>query len=118
METLVDDVGSFPLPDYVNSGVFEDAYRAARKAIIDGKRLDGDEFLLNNFSRIVMGSLAKKVEAGLDVVNYPQHYDMRKQVADAVRESMNEGTYLVSQERVVLPEVRVISDGAKELCEK
>jgi 5-methyltetrahydropteroyltriglutamate--homocysteine methyltransferase len=118
METLVDDVGSFPLPEDVSGGVFEEAYRAARKAIIDGKRLDRDEFLLNNFSRIVMGSFAKKVEAGLDVVNYPQHYDMCKQVADAIRESMNEGTYLVNQERAVLPEVRAISDEAKELCEK
>ena len=117
METLVDDVGSFPLPEHADNGVFEEAYRAARKAIIEGKRLDRDE-LLNNFRRIVMGSFVKKIEAGLDVVNYPQHYDMEKQVADAVRESMNEGTYLVSQERAVLPEVRVISDDAKRLCEE
>jgi len=117
METLVDDVGSFPLPEHADNGLFEEAYRAARKAIIEGKRLDRDE-LLNNFRRIVMGSFVKKIEAGLDVVNYPQHYDMEKQVADAVRESMNEGTYLVSQERAVLPEVRVISDDAKRLCEE
>jgi len=118
METLVDDVGSFPFPEYVDSGVFEKAYRAARKAIIEGKRLDKDEFLLNNFSRVVTGSFVKKVETGLDIVNYPQHYDMEKQVADEVRESMNEGTYLVNPERAILPEVRVIGDEAKRFCEE
>ncbi|HVP16861.1 MAG TPA: hypothetical protein VMT42_05815 [candidate division Zixibacteria bacterium] len=118
METLVDDVGSFPLPEYADSGLFEEAYRAARKAIIEGKPVDRDEFLLNNFSRIVIGSFLKKVEAGLDVVNYPQHYDMEKQVADAVRESMNQGTYLVNQEHAMLPEVCVIGDEARRLCEE
>lgn len=118
MESLVDDVGSFPLPDYANSRVFEEAYRAARKAIIGGERLNEDEFLLKNFSRIVMDSFRKKVEAGLDVVNYPQHYDMEKQVADAVRESMNEGTYLVDQEHAILPEVVLLGDEAKKLYEE
>ena len=118
METLVDDVGSFPLPERAGSGGFEEAYRAARRAVIGGKCLDRDELLLNDFSRIVVGSFVKKVEAGLDVVNYPQHYDMVRQVADAVREAMNEGTYLVSQERAVLPEVCVIGDEAKRLCEE
>jgi 5-methyltetrahydropteroyltriglutamate--homocysteine methyltransferase len=118
MVTLVDDVGSFPLPTYADSRLFEEAYRAARKAIIEGKRLEEDEFLLNNFSRIVIGSFMKKVEAGLDIVNYPQHYDMDRQVADTLRESMNEGTYLISQERAVLPEVCVINDEAKRLCEE
>jgi len=117
METLVDDVGSFPLPEYVDIAVFEEAYRAARKAIIEGKRPDKDE-LSKNFSRIVIDSFVKKAETGLDIVNYPQSYDMEKQVADAVRESMNEGTYLVNQERAILPEVCVIGDEAKRLCEE
>jgi 5-methyltetrahydropteroyltriglutamate--homocysteine methyltransferase len=118
MEPLVDDVGSFPLPDYASREVFDEAYRAARKAIIEGQRIDKDEFLSNNFSRIVIDSFRKKVETGLDVVNYPQHYDMEKQVADTIRESMNEGTYLVNQERAILPEVCLINDEAKKFCEE
>jgi len=118
METLVDDVGSFPMPKNVDSALFGEAYRAARKAVTEGRRFDKDEFLLNNFSRVVMGSFVKKVEAGLDVVNFPQHYDMEKQLGDVVRESMSEGTYLVNQERAVLPEVCLIRDEAKRLCEE
>ena len=117
MEALVDDVGSFPLPQHADRKVYDEAYRAARKAIIDGRRPDRD-LLLNTFRKIVMDSFVKKIEAGLDVVNYPQHYDMEKQVADAVRESMNEGTYLVDQEHAILPEACVISDEAKRLYEE
>ena len=118
MATLVDDVGSFPLPANMDSKLFEEAYRTARKAIIEGKHLEKDEFLLNNFKQVVLDSFMKKVEAGLDVVNYPQHYDMHRQLADTLRESMNEGTYMISQERAVLPEVQVISGEAKRLCEE
>jgi 5-methyltetrahydropteroyltriglutamate--homocysteine methyltransferase len=118
MATLVDDVGSFPLPANTDSKLFEVAYRAARKAMVEEKRFEGDELLLNDFSRIVIDSFMKKVGTGLDVVNYPQHYDMHRQLADGLRESMNEGTYLIDEERAVLPEVRVINGEAKRLCEE
>ena len=118
MATLVDDVGSFPLPTNTDSKLFEEAYRTARKAIVEGRRLEKDEFLLNNFNRIVIDSFMKKVETGLDIVNYPQHYDMHRQLADVLKESMNEGTYLIDQERAVLPEVHVINSEAKRLCEE
>ena len=118
MATLVDDIGSFPLPANTDSRLFEEAYCTARKAIVEGRRLEKDELLLNNFNRIVMDSFMKKVETGLDIVNYPQHYDMHRQLADVLRESMNEGTYLIDQERAVLPEVYVINSEAKRLCEE
>jgi 5-methyltetrahydropteroyltriglutamate--homocysteine methyltransferase len=118
MATLVDDVGSFPLPAHTDSKLFEEAYRVARNAIIEGKHLDKDEFLLNNFNQVVIGSFMKKVEAGLDVINYPQHYDMHRQLADPLRDSMNEGTYLINTERAVLPEMHVIGGEAKRLYEE
>lgn len=106
------------MPTNTDSRLFEEAYRAARKAMIEGKQPEKDEFLLNNFTQVVIGSFMKKVEAGLDIVNYPQHYDMHRQLADTLRESMNEGTYLINQERAVLPEVHVINSEAKRLCEE
>jgi 5-methyltetrahydropteroyltriglutamate--homocysteine methyltransferase len=118
METLVDDVGSFPLPAKVDSKLFGKAYRTARKAMIEGKHHEIDEFVVKNFRAVIMDSFMKKVETGLDVVNYPQHYDMVGQLADAVRDSMNEGTYLIRQESAVLPEVSVICDEAKRVYER
>jgi len=51
-------------------------------------------------------------------VNYPQLYDMEKQLGDAVAESMNEGSYLVDRDRAILPEVCLIGDEARRLCEE
>jgi 5-methyltetrahydropteroyltriglutamate--homocysteine methyltransferase len=118
MPTLIDDVGSFPLPANIDVKLFEEAYRTARKAIIERKNLEKDEYLLKNFSRVVLSSFVQKIKAGLDIVNYPQHYDMHRQLADVVKDSMREGTYLIDQEHAVLPEIHVINVEAKRLCEE
>jgi 5-methyltetrahydropteroyltriglutamate--homocysteine methyltransferase len=118
MATLVDDVGSFPLPPNVDSKLFEEAYRTARKAIIDGKHLEKDEFLSCNFNQIVIGSFVKKIEAGLDIVNYPQHYDMYRQFAEPIHEVMKGGAYVVDKKQAFLPEMYVINQAAKQLSEE
>jgi 5-methyltetrahydropteroyltriglutamate--homocysteine methyltransferase len=118
MCTLVDDVGSFPLPHYVNRELFNKAYIIAREALIKGKDIRKDDFLLNNFYRVIIDSFRKKCQAGLDVVNYPQHYDMHKQFTDTIHKAMDKGTYLVDEKHAIIPEVQVISQEAKQLCEE
>jgi 5-methyltetrahydropteroyltriglutamate--homocysteine methyltransferase len=118
MDTLVDDIGSFPLPHSVNRDLFNRAYVLVRKAIVNGKDIRKDEFLLNNFYRIVIDSFRKKCQTGLDVVSYPQHYDMHKQFTDAIHEAMDKGTYLVDEKHAIIPEVHVIGQEAKQLCEE
>jgi len=118
MDVLVDDIGSFPLPLNIDRKMFERAYALARKAIIEGKSIEKDDFLLNNFYRIVVDSFKKKIDTGLDVVNYPQHYDIHKQFADVIHESMNKGTYIVEDKHAIIPEVKVIQKVAKEICEE
>jgi 5-methyltetrahydropteroyltriglutamate--homocysteine methyltransferase len=117
MDILIDDVGSFPLPPHVDGKVYEEAYRRAREAIVSRKGI-GKEGSLSTFSQVVIDSFRKKVKAGLDVVNYPQHYDMHRQVADVLRESMKEGTYLIDEQKAVLPEVHVIGCEAKNFYEE
>lgn len=118
MDTLADDVGSFPLPHYVDRESFNKAYVLAREALIRGKDIRKDDFLLNNFYRVIIDSFRKKCQAGLDVVNYPQHYDMHKQFTDTIHKAMDEGTYLVDEKHAIIPEVQVISQEAKQLCEE
>ena len=45
MDTLVDDIGSFPLPQDIKREAFSKAYRLARETIIQGKDITKDEFL-------------------------------------------------------------------------
>ncbi|MDH5451514.1 MAG: hypothetical protein OEX77_11600 [Candidatus Bathyarchaeota archaeon] len=71
--------------------------------------------MLNNFYQVIIDSFRKKLNAGLDVVNYPQHYDMHKQFADVVHNAMDKGTYIVDEKNAVIPEIYVIGEEAKRL---
>jgi 5-methyltetrahydropteroyltriglutamate--homocysteine methyltransferase len=117
MDIRVDDVGSFPLPRYLDRKVFDNAYILAREAIINGKDIRKDEFLLDNFYKIIVDSFRKKLDAGFDVVNYPQHYDMHKQFIDVIHDAMGTGTYIVAKKDAIIPEVYVIEEEAKRLNE-
>ena len=118
MNTLVDDIGSFPLPQNISKNLFNRAYVLAREAIINGKNIKKDELLLNNFYQVIMDSFRKKLNTGLDVVNYPQHYDMHKQFTDVIHTAMDKGTYVVDEKEAVIPEVHVIKEESKRLYEE
>jgi hypothetical protein len=118
MDTLVDDVGSFPLPPKVSREAFDEAYQLARETIISGSDIRKDAFLLKNFWKVTLDSFKTKVSSGLDVVNYPQQYDGMKQVSDVIHVAMNTGGFVVEEKKAVLPEVHVISKEAKNLSEQ
>ena len=118
MRTLIDDVGSFPLPPTLGRETFNRAYRLARQLTASGKDLREDSFLWENFGRVVLESFKKKCQTGLDVVNYPQQYDGIKQVSDFIHVAMEKGTFLVEEQEAVLPEVALINSEAKGLSEE
>jgi 5-methyltetrahydropteroyltriglutamate--homocysteine methyltransferase len=118
METLVDDIGSFPLPFGVGREGFSRAYQLAREAIFQGKDIMKDDFLQSNFCSIVLDSFRKKVASGLDVVNFPQQYDGIKQVGDVIHLAMANGSFVVDQDKAFFPEVHLISQQAKVLSEE
>jgi 5-methyltetrahydropteroyltriglutamate--homocysteine methyltransferase len=118
METLVDDIGSFPLPHNVDKETFSKAYGAAREAIAQGKDIGRNDFLQKNFRAVVLDSFRKKLRTGLDVVNYPQQYYGIKQVSEALHKAMEKGTFVVDEKDAFLPEVHVISKEAKSLSEE
>jgi 5-methyltetrahydropteroyltriglutamate--homocysteine methyltransferase len=118
MDTLVDDIGSFPLPTGVKRGDFSVAYERARETVFQGKDLTKDNFLQSNFNQIVLDSFRKKIASGLDVVNFPQHYDGIKQVGDVIHLAMANGSFVVDQDKAVFPEVHLINQQAKALSEE
>ncbi len=118
MDTLVDDIGSFPLPQDIKSESFGKAYRLAREMIIQGKDITKDEFVNKQFCQVVLDSFKKKVASGLDIVNFPQHYDGMKQIGDVVHVAMEKGSFLVEETNAFLPEVYLINQQAKELSEE
>ncbi|MEM3788494.1 MAG: hypothetical protein QXN95_01310 [Candidatus Bathyarchaeia archaeon] len=117
MEVLLDDIGSFPLPKSVERKTFDEAYKLAREQIASGKSLKENAFLFKNFYEVVVDSFLKKLKTGLDVVNYPQHYDIHRQFAEPIHKAMEKGTYIVEDKDATIPEVHVINEGAKRICE-
>ncbi|MDW8023687.1 MAG: hypothetical protein RMJ15_08140 [Nitrososphaerota archaeon] len=114
----MDDIGSLPLPSNVERKKFEEAYRLARKGIAEGKNIMENGFVRENFYAVVVDSFERKLETGLDIVTYPQHYDMHRQFTEVVHEAMERGTYIVDESMAVIPEVSVIWQEAKKLYEK
>lgn len=117
MDTLVDDVGSFPLPPEVDEETFNNAYRLAREAIVSGSDVRKEEFLRKNFWEVTLEAFKKKLASGLDVVTYPQQYDGISQVSDVIHRAMADGSFLVEDKQAVLPEVHVINEESKALSE-
>ena len=118
MNVLVDDVGSFPLPHGIDRKLFAKAYVLARGAIIKGKDMKKEEFLLNNFYNVIIESFKKKLETGLDIINYPQHYDIHRQFTEVIQEATNKGTYMVEEKNAIIPEIYVIKEKAESLSKE
>lgn len=118
MDTLVDDVGSFPLPPNVNKESASKANLLARQAAIEGKNLTEDDFLNKNFCNLVLDAFKKKIICGLDVPNFPQTGDALKQVSEALHEAMEKGSFVVEESNAVLPEVYLINRQANALFEE
>jgi 5-methyltetrahydropteroyltriglutamate--homocysteine methyltransferase len=118
MDALVDDIGSFPFPFDVSREAFNKAYHLAREAIMNGKDPTKDEFTQKNFCSVVLESFKKKIRSGLDVVNYPQHYDGMNQINDVIHKTMEKGTFIVDEKEAFLPEVYLINAESKRLSEE
>jgi len=118
MDALIDDVGSFPLPQNVNRETFEKAYRLAREAFIHGRDPRKDEFLQQNFCAVTLDAFKKKWRTGLDVINYPAQYHGMPQVSDVIRSAMEKGSFVVDETHAILPEVQLIKEEAKPLSEE
>jgi len=118
METLVDDIGSFPLPTAIKRDDYARAYELAREVIINHQDPSKDEFIQSNFYNVVVESFKKKLASGLDVINFPQHYSGLRQVGDPIHKANENGSFVVDQENAFLPEIYVLNQEAKRLSEE
>ncbi len=108
---LIDDIGSFPLPEGVTRESFNRAYPAAQEAFAARRRLE-EVPELEPFLRAVESSLLAKLDTQLDIVTYPQHYDMHTQFMHPIEKHQRE-PYLIDERYAVIPEVYVAERVAK-----
>jgi len=113
---LVDDIGSYPLMG-VTKEEFSKAYRKAREMYVKGTDLRDDPFVFENFYKPVASSFGSKLDSGIDVVTYPQHYEMHKQFLEPI-EKFQTDPYVIDSKYAVLPELFVVSEEAKRRYEE
>ncbi len=100
MDTLIDDVGSFPLPSTVDRATFNNAYCRARDAIVHGTDLQKEKFVKENFCEVILESFKRKIRSGLDVINFPQQYDGVRQIGEVLHKAMEKGTFVVEEKLI------------------
>ncbi len=115
MDVLVDDIGSFPLPQGTSRKALAELYPMALKAYAEGKSLANEE--LFEFYKTVATSMRFKLSSGLDVVNYPQHYDMHRQFLEPILEYPEE-PFLIQKKYAVIPELGVAEEEVEKCPEK
>jgi 5-methyltetrahydropteroyltriglutamate--homocysteine methyltransferase len=110
---IIDDIGSFPLPKDVHRDDFIKEYAGVREAYAEAGEIVEDSI----FYRAVASSLGCKIESGIDVVNYPQHYDMHKQFLEPI-ESHQPEPFLIDEKYAVIPELYVVEKEAVKYFEE
>ena len=113
---IIDDIGSFPLPANISREEFNSAYPNAFAAFAEGRRLEEIPGL-RPFLSAVSSSLKAKLEAQLDVVTYPQHFDMHRQFMEPIEKYQQE-PFLIKERYAVIPELYVVEQEAKRYYEE
>ncbi|MFQ5888137.1 MAG: hypothetical protein ACE5HY_05525, partial [Candidatus Hydrothermarchaeales archaeon] len=96
-DVLVDDIGSFPLPEWISREEFTKSYLSVREEMSKGADIWENPELFENFYKVIKSSLEQKVSSGLDIINYPQHYDMYKQFMEPINQFQEE-PFLIQEE--------------------
>lgn len=105
MDILFDDIGSYPLPKGVTREWVEDAFM----------KRDRDGRLFS----IIQSAMRQKLEAGLDVANYPQFQDMNQMFLRIINDpAFCEEPLLVREDKAKIVELEAIEPLAREYVEK
>ncbi|MFX0061163.1 MAG: hypothetical protein ACFFC7_03175 [Candidatus Hermodarchaeota archaeon] len=107
-----DDVGSFPLPDYLTLDDVENAGALCHKSISRGitfTAIKKNRFVTQKFVNPVIDIYLKKLDTGLDYPNYPQFREMNKQFSNWLADDLT-----IESEKAFIPEIKVLEQWAKE----
>jgi 5-methyltetrahydropteroyltriglutamate--homocysteine methyltransferase len=112
-----DDVGSFPLPEYIDYDKFAQFYWSAYKGIINKADIFENRGIYNFFIHPFLQSFQLKLNAGVEIINYPQHMDMRIQFLKPIEDYEIEPS-LIDSEKAIIPELIVLRNYAKDYYER
>lgn len=117
MFPIFDDVGSFPLPEYLDKSSFNRFYWTAYNALLKGTDIQEHRGIYNYVIHPILQSFQLKLNAGVAVVNFPQHMDMYTQFLKPLEEHEMEPD-LIDPKTALVIEINIIEEFAKEYYER
>jgi len=110
-------MGSVPLPEEIDKQIFNQFYWKAYDALT--KKFDIFEHVgLTNFViNPIISSFRMKIDAGIEIINYPQHMDMYNQFLKPIND-YQEDLFLIRSDKAIIPEITIINHFAKEIFEQ
>ncbi|MBD3339186.1 MAG: hypothetical protein GF353_08750 [Candidatus Lokiarchaeota archaeon] len=112
-----DDVGSFPLPEYIDKEMFNKFYWIAYNGLIREENIFENRGIHNYFHHPVIQSFQQKLNAGVEIINFPQHMDMYTQFLKPISDYETQPD-LIESSKAIIPEMHVIEKYAKEYYER
>jgi len=111
---VVDDIGSFPLPAWISKKDFDELYKKAWQELAEGQG-SGESYA--QLKGVFIESFEAKLESGLDIATYPQHYDMHRQFLEPI-EAYGTEPFLIDPSKAALPEIKAIVEEGANLAER
>jgi 5-methyltetrahydropteroyltriglutamate--homocysteine methyltransferase len=112
-----DDVGSFPLPDYIDIDKFKQFYWAGYKGILNNADIFENRGIYNYFIHPFLQSFQLKLNAGVEIINYPQLMDMYTQFLKPLEDYEKEPS-LIDPQKAIIPELFILESFTKDYFER
>jgi len=112
-----DDIGSFPLPDYIDPEKFNQFYWTGYKGIINNADIFENRGIYNFFIHPFLQSFMLKLNSGLEIPAYPQHVDMYTQFLKPIEDYEIEPA-LIDPKKAIIPELFILDNFAKDYYER
>jgi 5-methyltetrahydropteroyltriglutamate--homocysteine methyltransferase len=113
---LFDDVGSFPLPQNIEKETFNKFYWIAYKAYVNNIDINENRGIFTYYIAPLIEAFKNKLNAGVEIINYPQLMDMHNQFLKPITDFEVEPG-LIEKSKATISEVKIVSDFAKQYYE-
>ncbi len=111
-----DDVGSFPLPQNIDKETFNKFYWIAYKAFVNNVDIYENRGILTYYINPLIEAFKFKLNAGVQIINYPQLMDMHNQFLKPIADFELEPG-LIEDDKAVISEASLIYQFAKKYYE-
>ncbi|MFW9773249.1 MAG: hypothetical protein ACFFEO_13925 [Candidatus Thorarchaeota archaeon] len=114
---LFDDVGSFPLPENIDKEIFQKFYWIGYKALVKKSEIYSNKGIQIYFIKPMLKSFELKLNAGVEIINYPQHMNMYTQFLQPISDFEIKPN-LIDEKKALIPEAFIIENYAKKFYEE